>query len=718
MAKKLEKDTIQEEPSVLDYLKAVFSFGKTPIPEIPELPSDSIKVVVKKSKAPLESSIEDSTASVKGLPWKAFLILILPVFAQSLLQSTTQSPRAGIFIFLIACGLALWAMLRGEVSLASGDQSEIVEDTLKIKPQPLLTGVIASLVAFVAFGGNQFTFINVTIWLVALYYLFIALWPNPLRMDWFSDILDWFRKADWQFSINRRQLLFVLVLGIGIFFRTYRLGQVMPEMFSDQAEKLLDVVDIIEGDTRIFFERNTGRESFQMYLTALVIGWFNTGITFLSLKIATVMMGIFSLPFIYLIGKEIGNRWVGLIAMFLAGVSFWPNVLARSGLRFILYPAFAAPVIYFVLRGLRKLDRKDFMIAGIFLGMGLHGYSPFRVTPILVVVMFVLFLIHKQPKDSQNRAWIGMGLVSFISLIVFLPLLRYWIEEPAKFNYRALTRMGNLEIAIQGEPILIFLQNVWDGLLMFNWSDGTIWLLSFLDRPLLDVVMGGMLIIGAFLVLVKYIREGDWRHLFLLVAIPIMMLPSTLSIAFPNENPAPNRAGGVMIIVFVLAALALEALFRAILQKMDSRNGVIVVWGLALFLGMWTTGQNYDMVFNEFQDHYIEGPWNTSELGDVIQEFTNNLVEDENAWVVAFPHWVDTRLVGMNAGFPNKDLAIWPDEIEYTTSTSGAKIFLFKPEDNEAIRMLEANYPNGSVTLHESEQSPLKNFYIYFVPAE
>jgi len=39
------------------------------------------------------------------------------------------------------------------------------------------------------------------------------------------------------------------------------------------------------------------------------------------------------------------------------------------------------------------------------------------------------------------------------------------------------------------------------------------------------------------LVIVRYIRKRDWVDLFLLVSIPLLMMPSILSLAFPEENP-------------------------------------------------------------------------------------------------------------------------------------------------------------------------------------
>ena len=79
---------------------------------------------------------------------------------------------------------------------------------------------------------------------------------------------------------------------LAIFFRVYRVNTIPPEPFSDHAEKILDVYDVSQGQTHIFFPRNTGREFIQMYWTLLMSWIFGTGLSFLSLKIGTVAVRV------------------------------------------------------------------------------------------------------------------------------------------------------------------------------------------------------------------------------------------------------------------------------------------------------------------------------------------------------------------------------------------------------------------------------------------
>jgi hypothetical protein len=71
------------------------------------------------------------------------------------------------------------------------------------------------------------------------------------------------------------------------------------------------------------------------------------------------------------------------------------------------------------------------------------------------------------------------------------------------------------------------------------------------------VVSAALFYLGMGLLLLRYLRQRNWEDLFLLLAVPMLMLPSILSLAYPAENPAPNRAGGALVPVFVIVGLCL-----------------------------------------------------------------------------------------------------------------------------------------------------------------
>ena len=523
-----------------------------------------------------------------------------------------------------------------------------------------------------------------------------------------------------EIKFSRWTLVLLAATVAVVFFRLYHIQLTPAEPFSDHAEKILDIYDISQGKTHIFFPRNTGREGFQMYWSLATAWVFHTGLTFLTLKIGTALCGLVALPFVYLLGKEVGGRRVGVLAFLLMGIGYWPNTISRIGLRFPLYPMFAAPVMLYLIRGLRTRQRNDFILAGIFLGLGLHGYSPYRIVPFLVVAAFILYVLHAQSKGARQDALLWLVITGLAALLIFLPLLRYATENPEMFSYRALTRLGSIEQPLPAPWPAILLSNTWNALRMFNWNDGVIWVHSIPDRPALDIVTGALFLLGCLLVLVRYLRQRNWLDLFLLLSIPILMLPSILSLAFPDENPSLNRTAGAAISVFLIVALALDGLIRALTVENRQRTWAYALIGVLL---VWSAAQNYDLVFHQFDTNFRNNAWNTTDMGVLIKQFGAEYGETDTVWIVPFPYWVDTRLPGIYAGIPNRDFAMWRDDLPGTVQMPGPKLFMMKAnvadpsqDDEQSVDLLKQLYPQGQLNLHRSP-IPGHDFWTFFVPA-
>ena len=530
-----------------------------------------------------------------------------------------------------------------------------------------------------------------------------------------SRIKTFLTRQNWSVTISRWTLLVIAASAIVLFFRLYQIGSVPAEPFSDHAEKILDVYDITQGETRIFFPRKTGREAIQMYWTLLVANVFGTGLSFLSLKLGTALLGLLTLPYMYLLGKEVSNRRVGLMAMFLMGIAYWPNVISRVGLRFPLYPLFVAPMLYYLLRGIRREDRNAFILSGIFLGLGAHGYSPFRIVPIVVVAAIGLYLLHKESRGKRQQVILQLVVLAVIALMVFLPLGRYALSHPEEFLERASSRLGDSANPLPDLWWRVFAENVWTGIKMFSVDNGAIWVHSIPGRPALDTVGGALFVIGIALLLIRYLRKRNWLDLFLLLSILLLQLPSTLSLAYPMENPSLNRTGGAAVVVFLVMALALDGLWTGLRLRVNRKSTSAIAWSVTGLLLLLTVAQNYNLVFNEYATQFKLKAWNSSAMGEVIQQFEQVHGTTDSVWIVPYPHWVDTRLPGVWAGIPNRDFALWPDRLAESMEVTGAKLFLVRSEDETSLMALSELYPQGTISKHISDV-PGRDFWIFSVP--
>ena len=718
-----------EEPSILDYLKAKLSLRhrkdldypwddilKTSLLEdqIIESPTEMLSPEPGDKPSPVIVSLPKSTYH---FPWRAMLALAFALVAQRALEPPDPNPTTGIILYLFSLAFLIWAIVTKEWEIAALKEESNQPIPITIHTYTFLISLPFMLLAFLAFSGNEFNGLNLFLGLMVFVLVFRALWVGTpgKKLTWvFQKIWSWIKKPEINLHLSSFSLLLIAAALLVIFFRVYNISGVPGEMFSDHAEKLADISDVLNGQTSIFFPRNTGREAVQMYLTAAIILIFKTGLTFTSLKIGTILAGLLTLPYIYLLGKEVGNRWVGLLALVLAGIAYWPNVISRVSLRFPLYPLFIAPLLFYFVRGLRTSNRNDFIFAGIALGLGLYGYSPMRIVPFVLIIAVGLYLVHAQSRGKRLSAIWSLAVLAIIALIIFLPLLRYWVENPDMFDYRALTRLTTTERAYPGPLLQVFLDNLWRAMIMFFWNNGDIWVHSIPNRPALDVVSAALFFIGTVLVFVRYIRKQNWLDLFLILSIPLLMMPSILSLAFPEENPSLNRTGGAIIPVFLIAAIALEGLLSGMVRRAVSRWGKTLAVAVGLLLLLWSSIQNYDLVFRQYRDQFMAGAWNTSDIGGMIREFADTIGTRDTAYVVPFPYWVDTRLVGINAGFPEKDYALWPEKFAETLAQPVPKLFILKSDDTQDVTALKKLYPDAITYIFRAQWEG-KDFVLLYV---
>ncbi|TFH33441.1 MAG: hypothetical protein E4G99_11415, partial [Anaerolineales bacterium] len=328
-----------KEPTVLDWVKSLLRGKPLTIPD-----TGGILAPIEPETQAEDHDLIQSPATFSGLrllpahlrlPAALFLSLI----AQFLLERREGQPQLSIVLYVMAGALVFWAMWRQDFELVHPGSLTTPMSALHFRPIFVGVALIASAMTFLTARNNLFDLPTVFFWVLSIAAILLAFWEGELPYrEWLKKGKAWFKQPQLEIKISWWTGLFLLVFSLTVFFRFYRLDQVPPEMVSDHAEKLLDVVDVLNGLPSIFFSRNTGREALQFYMAAATAKLFGTGISHLTLKIGTAAAGVVTLIYMYFIGKELSGRRAGLFAMLLAGVAYWPNVISRVGLRFPLYP--------------------------------------------------------------------------------------------------------------------------------------------------------------------------------------------------------------------------------------------------------------------------------------------------------------------------------------------------------------------------------------------
>jgi hypothetical protein len=646
------------------------------------------------------------------------LSFVLALSGQLLLDSSPRDrvPLAGIALYGLAAMLGLVALWLGRHRVGAP------EPAVSPGPKPsswvpglpwLVLSAGAAALAFLDSGGNRFRLPGTAAWLVAVVAWFAAWWREPVPVG--------LKTVGQTISVRWEYLLAAGILLIGILFRYWDLNNLPRDVNSDHAEKLLDVWDVLRGEYRVFFPRNTGREAMQFYIAAATVEVFSLPVHKYTLQIGTAFIGVLLLPALYLLGNSLWGRPGGLWTMFFGAVASWAVIPARVGLRYPFLPTFAAWSLAFLVRGLRSGRRSDFLWMGLFLGLGLYGYSPFRgMLAALPAAFLVVWLLRRGWQTADGRRLAGDFSVGMLTALpVTAPMLRFAVDNPNIFFGRVFTRVSTWERPIEGDPVSILADNLARALLMFHWTGDEVYVATLPLRPMLDPVLGALLVLGLLGAVVWVSCRRDPVPLAVIAGGLVMLLPSALNLAFPRENPSTVRAAGALPAVLALAALPPTLWLRADKGQGLPLRGVRLLTMVILILAL--VRFNVDRVFVAYAEAYCQRVLHASEAAELIAGFYRLTGTRGAAFYVAYPYWFDSRLIGMWLG----DLD-WPDTIlsqDLPTvlvahlRQAGPKLYLVHPNDQASLRALAAAYPRGVLTEVPRQGCPGDGTIAFWVPA-
>ncbi|MCL4814590.1 MAG: glycosyltransferase family 39 protein [Vicinamibacteraceae bacterium] len=571
----------------------------------------------------------------------------------------------------------------------------------------LLASVACAAMAFVGTGGNQFTPLGVLAWLTSIVLAALAFWPRqvPGRHD--AGPVP----ADRASPGVRVALAFAVLVAAG--FRLAALESSPPEMTSDHVEKLLDMGRVLAGARPVFFEGNGGREPLHFYLAALVVGSGLTGFELKALQVPTALAGVLTVPLVYLLGVEFtARRRVGVLAALLFASGWWPVVSSRVGLRFAFAPLFASLATWLVVRGLQR-GRHDLLVLGaLALGAGFYGYTAFRIVPVVIVVAVGLHAWSRSTRGAWRLALQRLLMIGAIVAVVVVPLARVAVDDPGNFWKRTATRMLTAERPYEEAVPSLIAKSAWRSAGMFWRNGGSGWIMGPPGEPALDLVVRVLFAAGLVAVARRVWTRGGWVDWLLLAAVPLLVVPSALALAFPVEVPSLNRSACAQTVVFIVAAIGLDALWRRAPGR--ARPGVqCAVVGVVLAV---SAASNARVVFDRYPAVYRTAAPNAGEVAREVRAFAESEGRWDAVWIWARAHWLDARAVGIHAGQPGwaNVVADWADaERRLAEASPGPVLFVVHPRDRDVLARLRAAYPDGVATRIASAVSPSKDFVTF-----
>ena len=387
-----------------------------------------------------------------------------------------------------------------------------------------------------------------------------------------------------------------VVLIIATFLRFFRLDKLPEGLHPDEAANGLDIISMFDSHKfAAIYDTNGPREALFLYLQAIpvwigkVTGWAFLNFTPLSLRIAPAIIGVATVYGIYLLGKELFNKNVGIFASLVLAVSAWHIQFSRNGFRAIMAPLALVFLFYFFIRAYKNGQIKDYIATGITLALGFYTYLSFRMVPLVLIAILVYIAITDKKFIKKNIKKIG--ILAAVFFVIMIPMLIHFIHVPADIAGRSSTSIFNPETN-GGSPIKALTDNIVRTAIMFNFSGDENFRHNLGGTPMLDVFVGILMWVG---VVISLIRIKKIEYFLLIMWFGALSLPELLT---SEGIPHALRIVGVIPVVFLWAALGLDWILTKVKAKYALYTGMI----LLIIISGGASFYKYFVLFPSYSD--------------------------------------------------------------------------------------------------------------------
>lgn len=345
-------------------------------------------------------------------------------------------------------------------------------------------------------------------------------------------------------------LVFVTLL-VALAVRLVGLDQLPGELYGDIAIVYEYVHDIREGRWPVWFVLSAG-PLYHYVITPIV--WI-TGLDYLGLKLASVVVSLGVLLTLYALASELWSRELALLAVFIAGVSSWLLIFSRLGNSQILVPLLSTGALYFAVRAVRREQIGSVVACAVVSALGLFTYPQSFILPL---VTFVVIGCLTWGRAGMLRRY--LAVFAAVSLICAVPFALIVSLDPANFFSGYIGGKFRSDRSL----FIVLLDNFIRGLSAFHIRGDLIFRSNPASLPHLDPVSGLLFIGGVFFWL-----QPERRRLSPALFVPfiLLQLPSMFVLRYPQEVPSASRTLGVAPIAYLLVASGVWWGFSAVRKR-------------------------------------------------------------------------------------------------------------------------------------------------------
>ncbi len=534
-----------------------------------------------------------------------------------------------------------------------------------------------------------------------------AAWTAWLAAISISLIGGWQRGA---LDLRSRGRMFAIALGLTLLslpLRAIATGEIPIILNGDEASAGVYGALYLNGTVNNpFFAGWYSFPGLYFFIPASGIAIF--GHTTEALRIPAALAGALTVGGVYLAGRALFDKRVGLLAaILLIGFHFHIH-FSRIGLNNIWDGFFFAMTIGAVWYGWSRENRNALLLAGLGLGVAQYFYPSSRT--LLMLVYGWLFISALLDRERFKRLFTSLCLMSLTAAVTLLPLAWYYIRHPEQY-LAPLERVSIIgpwldnEMLITGQPAWkILARQLWLGVQAFTFLPLQHWYRPAV--PLLRPIFATLFILGCIHLIM---RPRESRTILLVLWLALFVLLGGLS----ESTPASQRYVAAAPVCLLLAAYGLSET-ASIFERLWSQTAH---WATYVIFAAAIAASINDIYFYFYKYTPQTRLEFTHVNGMIAQRLADYLISKPDGTQVVFfgqplmgyysipsTQFLAPQVTGL-------DITAW-DQPDRPQPEGKNLIFVFLPGNEQQIPLVQADYPGG-VLLEETASDGLPLYYYY-----
>ncbi len=369
-------------------------------------------------------------------------------------------------------------------------------------------------------------------------------------------------------------ILMVIIL-LSVFLRIVLLDKVPNGLFSDEARFGYEAYSLIETGKDMtnksfplvfdaYEDPSSVTEGMFTYICIPFIHIF--GMNEFGVRIASAVLGVLTVFFIFLLVKEMFNEKTALLAALLLSISSWHVQYSRISFEVIALPCFVVIGLYFFYKAINE-NPKWLIYSAVLFALSMYSYSVSKLfIPLLLMAIFFVY----REYIIKNKKVVIKALIFFV--IILIPLINLALFDSGD----TAARFDRISIFTKGHGIfdytIMFVKNM-----ITYYSPG---FLFFKGDPLIRHSIRGFgqmhifhlpfILIGIYMC----IRKNKLKNKLLLAWL--LMFPVAGSLTFSEGGHASRVIAGLPLLI-ILSAYGLYSSWSYIRNNRRKLAGVFIV---------------------------------------------------------------------------------------------------------------------------------------------